>query len=90
MENDSESLRALSGYGYGIRLSFMQNMSQDGILFSLGYHTNLYKASNQIWQMLTHRPTPASFLHVATYDLFMDDQYKWLHEKRVLGVPYQN
>ena len=30
---------------------------------------NLYEPSNQIWQRLIHRPTPASSLHVAAYDL---------------------
>ena len=82
MENDIESLRAraLSDYGYGVRLSFTRNRCQDDILLSLGYHTNLYKASKQIWQMLAHRLTPASFLRAATCDLFTDGQHKLPHE----------
>ena len=91
MKNDGETLRGLSDHGYGIPYCLLpRNRSQDGIWFPLGYHTNLYRASNQIGQMLIHTPKPASFLRVAAYDLMRDGQYKWQHGPRGIEVPYQN
>lgn len=79
METDSGMLRALSDYG----ILSICNRSQDDILLSLGYYTNLYRKFNQIWQTLIHRPTPVSFLRVAACDLFTNGQYKRSHGKRI-------
>ena len=50
---------------------------------------NYTKTPNRTWQMPTHRPTPGSFLHVATCDLFTDRQQK-SHARRVIELPYRS
>ena len=74
---DGKPRRAVSDYGYSnLCCHFTLGWSHDHILLPLRSLHNIHKTINQIWQMLIHRPGPASSLHVAAYDLTMDNQHK--------------